>query len=141
MAHKLGGEYHAVHGLANSILLPYVIQYNGQKPQKLALWPKYNEYVADTKYQTVARLLGLDANTPAEGVTSLAKACRNLALEIGCPTSLKELGIDEKDFLSKVPMLAELAFEDQCTPANPRLAMCKDMEKILIAAYYGEEIK
>lgn len=141
LAHKLGGEYHIAHGLANSILLPYVIKYNGQKPQKLALWPKYNEYVADEKYQNVARLLGLKADTPAEGVDALAQACRDLAVEIKCPTSFKELGIDEKDFLSKVPALAELAFEDQCTPANPRLAMCKDMEKILIDAYYGNDFK
>lgn len=141
LAHKLGGEFHIPHGVANSILLPYVIKYNGEKPQKLALWPKYNEYVADVKYQNAARLLGLKADTPAEGVHSLAIACHELAIEIKVPTSLKEYGIDEQEFLSKVPALAELAFEDQCTPANPRQAMCKDMEQILIDAYYGNEIK
>lgn len=141
MAHKLGGEYHVIHGLANAILLPYVIKYNGQKPNKLSLWPKYNEYVADVKYQNVAKLLGLKADTPEQAVDSLAHACRDLTVACGVPTCLKDVGIDEKDFLSKVTMLAELSYEDQCTPVNPRLAMCKDMERILIDAYYGNPIK
>lgn len=68
MAHKVGGKFHVVHGCANAILMPYVIRYNGTRPTKLATWPKYTHYVADKRYQDIARMLGLPAATPEEGV-------------------------------------------------------------------------
>src|SRR5699024_4401901 len=74
MAHKIGGVFHTVHGRTNAILLPFVIRYNGTRPAKQANWPKYNYYKADVKYHDIARLIGLDAKTPEEGVTNLAQA-------------------------------------------------------------------
>ncbi|MDG6882248.1 Aldehyde-alcohol dehydrogenase [Phocoenobacter uteri] len=138
MAHKLGGRFHAVHGRANAILLPHVIRYNGTRPTKVATWPKYNSYKADTKYQDIAKMLGLPAATPQEGVESFANAVKDLAERCGIEMSFKAQGIDEKEYLDARKELALLAFEDQCTPANPRLAMVEDMEEILTKAYYGQ---
>lgn len=116
MAHKIGGKYHVPHGRANAILLPHVIRYNGTRPQKTATWPKYNYYKADLKYQEIARTLGLPCSTPAEGVESFARACHELAVNVGIKMSLKEQGIDEKTFLDGRKELAMVSFEDQCTP-------------------------
>lgn len=138
MAHKIGGRFHTVHGRTNAILMPHVIRYNGTRPTKVATWPKYNHYKADEKYQDIARMLGLPAATPAEGVESYAKAVAELAKACGIKMSLREQGVDEQAFLAARKELALLAFEDQCTPANPRLAMVEDMEAILTKAYYGE---
>ena len=138
MAHKIGGKYHVPYGRANAILLPHVIRYNGTRPQKTATWPKYNYYKADLKYQEIARTLGLPCATPAEGVESFARACHELAVNVGIKMSFKEQGIDEKTFIDGRKELAMLSFEDQCTPANPRLALVADMEEILTKAYYGE---
>ena len=102
LAHKWGAVFHTPHGRTNAILLPHVIRYNGQVPTKLSTWPKYNYYKADTKYQEIARLLGLPASTPAEGVESLAQACANLGREVGIKMSFAEQGISEQDFLKNV---------------------------------------
>lgn len=138
MAHKLGGRFHTVHGRTNAILIPHVIRYNGTRPNKVATWPKYNHYKADEKYQDIARMLGLPASTPAEGVESYSKAVAELSKACGIKMSLREQGVDEQEFLAARKELAFLAFEDQCTPENPRLAMVEDMEEILTKAYYGE---
>lgn len=138
MAHKIGGKFHTVHGRTNAILLPHVIRYNGTRPTKVATWPKYTDYVADVRYQDIAKMLGLPAATPAEGVESYAKAVHDLAIRCGVKMSLKDQGVDEKAFLDARRELAFNAFEDQCTPANPRLAMVTDMEEIMTKAYYGK---
>ncbi|MCQ2801779.1 MAG: bifunctional acetaldehyde-CoA/alcohol dehydrogenase [Bacilli bacterium] len=137
MAHKVGAEFHVVHGLACGILLPHVIMYNGQVPTKLAVWPKYNHYCADKKYQEIAKLLGLPAKTPEEGVRSLAKACDDLGKEIGLDMNFKACGIDEKEWNKHLDRIAMLAYEDQCSPANPRVPMVEDMKVILKQAYKG----
>lgn len=137
MAHKLGAEFHLIHGRTNAILLPHVIRYNGQRPQKLSTWPKYESYVADEKYATIARFLGLPFNTTAEGVNALADAVHELGKSIGIKMSIQEQGIEEKRYLEMAESLAYLAYEDQCSPANPRLPLVADMKEILIKAYYG----
>lgn len=106
-------------------------------PPKLSTWPKYNYYKADQKYQEIARLLGLPSSTPAEGVESLAKACAELGSSIGIKMSFAEQGISEKEFLDNVQDIALNAYEDQCTPANPRLPLVADMIEILKKAYNG----
>lgn len=138
LAHKTGAYFHTVHGYTCSVYLPYVIRYNGETPTKLSVWPKYNKYCADKKYQDIAKLLGLPASTPAEGVESLAKACEDLAKDIGLKTSFKEMGIDEKEWFAHIDEIAVLAYEDQCSPANPRVPMVADMVEILKKAYTGE---
>lgn len=139
MAHKIGGEFHVPHGRANAILLPFTIRYNGTKPQKLSTWPKYNYYKADEKYAELARILGLPASTTEEGVESYAKACGELGMKCGIQMNFKSQNIDEQTYLSQIEKLSYLAYEDQCSPANPRVPMVEDMQKILKDAYYTEE--
>ncbi|MGY6090141.1 bifunctional acetaldehyde-CoA/alcohol dehydrogenase [Avibacterium paragallinarum] len=137
LAHKIGGRFHTPHGRTNAILMPHVIRYNGTRPQKVSTWPKYNHYKADVKYQDIARMLGLPCATPEEGVKSFAQACYDLAARVGIQMSFKEQGIDEQTWLAARRDIALLAFEDQCSPANPRLPLVEDMEVILTNAYYG----
>lgn len=137
LAHKIGGRFHTPHGRTNAVLMPHVIRYNGTRPQKTATWPKYNYYKADVKYQDIARMLGLPCATPEEGVKSFAQACYDLAIRVGIKMSFKEQGIDEKEWMDARRQVALLAFEDQCSPANPRLPVVSDMEVILTNAYYG----
>ena len=139
MAHKLGAYYHIPHGRLVAILLPHVIRYNGTKPTKLSTWPKYNYYKADEKYQMLASLLGLKASTKEEGVESYAKACGNLAREIGIKMNLESQGVDREDYMSKVEEIAYLAYEDQCSPANPRVPVVEDMIEILKNIYDTKE--
>lgn len=139
LAHKLGGEFHIAHGRANSILLPWVIEYNGEStPTKFTPWPKYRHYIAHEKYQAVAKMLGLPAKTPEEGVKSLANAVRDLAKSIQVPLDIKSCGIDEAAYMNKVEYLSERAFDDQCTTANPRLPLIKELKDIYVKAYYGQ---
>ena len=139
MAHKIGGEFHVPHGRANAILLPYTIRYNGEQPTKLSTWPKYNYYKAAERYAELARMLGLPAKTTAEGVESFAKACGELGKKVGIEMNFKSQGLDEKAYMEAVDKLAFLAFEDQCSPANPRVPVVEDIKKILIAAYDNQE--
>lgn len=137
MAHKIGGFFHTVHGRTNAILLPYVIRYNGTRPSKTSTWPKYNKFVADVRFQDIARTLGLPAATPEEAVNSFAEAVFDLGERVGIQMNFKAQGIDEKEWLASAEEIALLAYEDQCSPANPRLPLVKDMKEILEDAYYG----
>ena len=137
MAHKIGAQFHTIHGRTNAILLPYVIRYNGTRPAKAATWPKYNYYRADEKYQDIAKLLGLPASTPEEGVESYAKAVYELGERVGIKMNFRDQGIDEKEWKEHSRELAFLAYEDQCSPANPRLPMVDHMQEIIEDAYYG----
>ena len=140
IAHKLGGEFHIPHGKANAIILPYVIKYNSTKPTKFVSFPKYEYFIADIKYANLARKLGLKADTTEEGVNSLIKAVQELNEGINEPKSLQEAGIEEKEFLSKLDDLADKAFSDQCTSANPRVPLLPEIKQIMLDAYYGKEI-
>ena len=137
MAHKVGGFFHTVHGRTNAILLPYVIRYNGTRPAKTSTWPKYNYYRADEKFQDIARMLGLPSSTPEEAVDALAKAVYELGERVGIEMNFKAQGVDEKEWKETIHEIALLAYEDQCSPANPRLPMVAHMEEILADAYYG----
>ncbi len=138
MAHKLGGEFHLPHGRANAILLPHVILYNASMPTKFNPFPKYEYYVAEEKYAQIARILGLSGYTVEEGVYSLIQAVRNLLTELQLPVTLREAGIDEQRFLQVVDELADKAFEDQSTSANPRMPLVKELKELYLKAYYGE---
>lgn len=138
MAHKIGGEFHLIHGRTNAILLPFVIEYNGKRPQKLSTWPKYESYIADQKYADIARFIGLKFETTEQGVKALADAVHELGAAVGIDMSFKAQGVNETEFLDKVESIAYLAYEDQCSPANPRLPMVEDMKEILTKAYYGK---
>jgi len=135
LAHKLGGEFHIPHGRANAILLPYVIKYNSTKPTKFTSFPKYEKFIADEKYADIARELGLEANTVEEGVESLINAIKDLMKKLEIPFTLKEQGLNKQEFENKIEMLSEKAFEDQCTPANPRMPLISELKGIYLQAY------
>ena len=140
LAHKLGAEFHMAHGRINAILLPYVIKYNSTMPTKFVSFPKYEYYIADEKYCELAKKVGLKADTKEEGINSLIQKIKELNEHMGIPKSFKEAGIDEQEFLAKVDMLADRAFEDQCTTANPRVPLVSELKQILLDSYYGNEI-
>lgn len=137
LAHKWGGQYHTAHGRTNAILMPHVIRYNAKKPTKFASFPKYDHFTADLRYAEIARILGLPANTTEEGVNSLIQAIRDLNKKLGIPASFQELGFDPKDFETRVDYLADRAFEDQCTTANPKLPLVSELADVYRNAFYG----
>ncbi|MFF0393088.1 bifunctional acetaldehyde-CoA/alcohol dehydrogenase [Kitasatospora sp. NPDC004615] len=139
MAHTLGGTFHVAHGRTNALLLPHVIRWNGGAPAKVTSWPKYRSYRAPERYQQIARTLGLPADTPEQGVESLALAVEELRERVGIPRSFKEAGVDEAAFLAGLEQQAMNAYEDQCAPANPRMPMLRDMRRLMTQAYYGDD--
>ena len=137
LAHKLGGEFHIAHGRCNAILLPYVIRYNASSPTKFVSFPKYEYYIADEKYAMFAKKIGLEVKDTEDGVDKLIDMVNKMNEKLGIPKSFKEYGIDEETYMNKLEELANRAFEDQCTTANPRLPLVAELKKILIDAYYG----
>ena len=141
MAHKVGAEFHVPHGLANAILLPYTIRYNGTKPEKPGIWPKYKYYNADERYCELAKAVGIEFSTVEEGVEKFAEAVTNLGKDVGIAMNFKSLDyLNEKDWMNAVEKLSYLAYEDQCSPANPRIPMVKDMQNILRESWTGKVI-
>ncbi len=138
IAHKIGAEFHLPHGRINAILLPYVIKYNSNKPTKLVSFPKYEYFIADQKYAKIAKKVGLKADTVEQGVESLIEKIKELNKKLNIPKSFKEAGIEEEAFLAKVDILADRAFEDQCTTANPRVPLVSEIKQILLDSYYGK---
>ncbi len=141
IAHKIGAEFHLPHGRINAILLPYVVRYNATKPTKFVSFPKYEYFIADKKYSEIAKKAGLKAKTVEEGISSLIEKIKEMNEHMNIPKSFKEAGIEEQDFLAKVDMLADRAFEDQCTTANPRVPLVSEIKQILLDSYYGKEVK
>ena len=138
IAHKIGGEFHITHGETVAILLPYVIKYNGVKnPTKFASFPKYEYYIAERKYADLSRRMGFKAYTDEEGVYSLVTEVRKLADDVGIPKSFKEAGIPEEEFLKKIDELADKAYSDQCTSANPRVPLVEEIKQLLLDSFYG----
>lgn len=138
LAHKMGAEFHLPHGRINAILLPYVIRYNSSKPTKFVSFPKYEYFIADEKYYQLAKKLGLKADSKEEGINSLIEKIKEMNSHMNIPKFFKEAGIEEEEFLAKVDMLADRAFEDQCTTANPRLPLVSELKQILLDSYYGK---
>ena len=141
IAHKIGAEFHLPHGRINAILLPYVVRYNSTKPTKFVSFPKYEYFIADQKYYEMAKKVGLKAKTVEEGISSLIEKIKEMNEHMNIPKSFKDAGIDEQEFLSKVDMLADRAFEDQCTTANPRVPLVSEIKQILLDSYYGKDVK
>ncbi len=135
IAHKIGGEYGIPHGRANAILLPHIIRYNAKDPQKHALFPKYEFFRADTDYADIAKFLGLKGNTTEALVESLAKAVYELGQSVGIEMNLKSQGVSEEELNESIDRMAELAFEDQCTTANPKEALISEIKDIIQTSY------
>ncbi|MFD4479060.1 bifunctional acetaldehyde-CoA/alcohol dehydrogenase [Streptomyces sp. NPDC058471] len=139
MAHTLGNTFHVSHGRTNALLLPHVIRHNGTVSGKATPWPKAEVYRAPERFQEIARMLGLPAASPEQGVESYARAVEELRAKCGLPSSFAEEGVDEAAFIEALPEQAMNAYADQCAPANPRMPMLSEMEGLMRQAYYGVE--
>ncbi|MFI7342625.1 bifunctional acetaldehyde-CoA/alcohol dehydrogenase [Streptomyces sp. NPDC050085] len=137
MAHTLGNTFHVAHGRTNALLLPHVIRHNGTVSYKATPWPKAETYRAPERLQEIAKMLGLPAATPEEGVESYAKAVEELRDRCGIPASFQAEGVEEQAFIEALPQQAMNAYADQCAPANPRMPMIDDMKQLMRQAYYG----
>lgn len=138
LAHKLGAQFGIPHGRANAILLPHVIRYNASIPTKFTAFPKYEEFKADKKYAEISRYLGLGGNSESEQIEALVFTISDLMNRLNMPTTIKDCGISEKEFLSELSSLSEKAFDDQCTTANPRYPLISEIEQLYKDAYYGK---
>ena len=138
IAHKLGGEFNLPHGLAIAITYPQVVRYNAEIPTKLAMWPKYNHNTALKDYADISRALGFPGKTDEELKESLVKAFIDLAHSMDVTLSLKANRVEKKHFDESVDHLAELAYEDQCTTANPREPLISELKTILEREWDGQ---
>ncbi|MDR1196591.1 MAG: bifunctional acetaldehyde-CoA/alcohol dehydrogenase [Endomicrobium sp.] len=139
MAHKLGAAFNIPHGVANALLISQVIRFNAtDRPKKQGTFPQYKFPNAKAKYGQIADELDLGGNNDDEKIESLLNAITGLKRDIGIPLSIREAGISEEDFYTKLDSLTELAFDDQCTGANPVYPLMEDLKQILIKAYNGE---
>ncbi|WP_088893346.1 bifunctional acetaldehyde-CoA/alcohol dehydrogenase [Leptolyngbya ohadii] len=139
MAHKLGSTFHVPHGLANALMISHVIRYNATDvPFKQAIFPQYKYPHAKERYAKIADYLNLGGNTPEEKVERLVDAIEDLKQQLDIPATIKEtLSADEQNFYDKVEQMAEQAFDDQCTGANPRYPLIHDLRELYVLAYLG----
>nr|WP_113867316.1 bifunctional acetaldehyde-CoA/alcohol dehydrogenase [Brenneria salicis]NMN91626.1 acetaldehyde dehydrogenase /alcohol dehydrogenase AdhE [Brenneria salicis ATCC 15712 = DSM 30166]RBP61459.1 acetaldehyde dehydrogenase /alcohol dehydrogenase AdhE [Brenneria salicis ATCC 15712 = DSM 30166]RLM30327.1 bifunctional acetaldehyde-CoA/alcohol dehydrogenase [Brenneria salicis ATCC 15712 = DSM 30166] len=142
MAHKLGSEFHIPHGLANALLICNVIRYNANdNPTKQTTFSQYDRPQARRRYAEIADHLRLTASSDrtAQKIEKLLNWLEEMKTELGIPTSIREAGVQEADFLAKVDKLSEDAFDDQCTGANPRYPLISELKQILMDTYYGRK--
>lgn len=138
LAHKIGGLWDLVHGRTNAVLLPHIIRYNAAEPMKLSMWAKYEFFRADEDYADIARFVGLKGETTEELVEALAQAITQLGKDVGIKMSFQEQEVPEEWLLKDGDKIAELAFEDQCTTANPKQPLISELKEVLYSAYYGK---
>jgi acetaldehyde dehydrogenase / alcohol dehydrogenase len=140
MAHKLGSEFHLAHGLANALIINDVIRFNATNaPRKQAIFPQYKYPDAIYRYARMADYLGLKGETPEDKVVALTEAIDKLKKAIGIPMSIREAGVPESVFMEKADLLAELAFDDQCTGANPRYPSIGEIKDLYVQAFKGSK--
>lgn len=139
IAHQLGAIFHIPHGLANALMISHVILYNAtDAPFKQATFSQYKYPNVKWRYARIAHSLGLGGESETESVERLVLAIECLKREIGIPASIKEVIPEtEAEFMAKLDHLAEQAFDDQCTGANPRYPLIEDLKNLLIQAYHG----
>jgi acetaldehyde dehydrogenase/alcohol dehydrogenase len=143
LAHQLGGAFHIPHGLANALLISYVIRYNATDvPFKQATFSQYKYPNTKWRYSRIADYLRLGGETEDEKVDRLILAIEELKRQVGIPGSIQEVLKDktEAEFMAKLDEIADQAFDDQCTGANPRYPLIKDLKQLLIDAYYGRPL-
>ena len=139
MAHKLGAFHHIPHGVANALLIDEVIRFNSaEKPPKMGTFSQYDHPKTLRKYAEVAEELGCKGKTDEEKVEALIAKIDDLKEKIGIKKSIKDYGIKEKDFFDRLDEMCEQAFDDQCTGANPRYPLIKEIKEIYTNVYYGK---
>ena len=138
MAHKLGAFHHLAHGVANALMIDEVLRFNSSEtPTKMGTFPQYDHPHTIEKYAEAADYLNLGGNTNEEKLENLIKAIDELKEKIGIKKTIKEYGIEEKDFLATLDEMTEQAFDDQCTAANPRYPLMCEIKDMYLRAYYG----
>ena len=138
MAHKLGAFHHLPHGVANALMLNEVIRFNSEDaPTKMGTFPQYDHPHTLRRYAEFAEELGIKGKDDSEKVENLIKAIEELKKKVGIKASIKEYGIDEKDFLDRLDEMCVQAFDDQCTGANPRYPLISEIKEMYLNAYYG----
>lgn len=138
LAHKIGAEFEIPHGRANAILMPHVIRYNASAPTKHQIFPKYEYFRADEDYAEIARYLGLKGSTTEELVEALVQKIYQLGKKLNIEMSMKAQGVTKEQLDQAADRLAELAFEDQCTTANPKEPLISELKAVLYATYEGK---
>ena len=138
MAHKLGAFHHLPHGVANALMIEEVIRFNSvEAPTRMGTFPQYGYPHTQARYAEIADYLKLGGNTDAEKVENLIQAINALKERVGIKKCIRDYGIDEADFLARLDDMVEQAFDDQCTGANPRYPLMKEIRQMFLNAYYG----
>ena len=139
MAHKLGAFHHLPHGVANALMIEEVLRFNASEvPAKMGTFSQYDHPHTLARYAEVADYLGLGGKNDEEKLENLIKAINELKEKIGIKKTIKDYGIDEKDFLDRLDEMTEQAFDDQCTGANPRYPLMSEIKQMYLDAYYGK---
>lgn len=139
MAHKLGAFYHIPHGVANALMIEEVLRFNAcEAPVKMGTFSQYDHPHTLARYAEVADYLGLGGKNDNEKLENLIKAINDLKAAVGIKATIKDYGIDEKEFLEKLDEMTEQAFDDQCTGANPRYPLMSEIKQMYLNAYYGK---
>lgn len=138
MAHKLGAFHHLPHGVANALMIEQVLRFNASEvPAKMGTFSQYDHPHTLARYAEIADYLGLGGNTDEEKLEALITAVNNLKARVGIKKTIRDYGIDEQDFLSRLDEMVEQAFDDQCTGANPRYPLMSEIKQMYLNAYYG----
>jgi len=139
MAHKLGAFYDLPHGLANALMINEVIRFNASEaPTKMGTFPQYDHPHTLARYAEVADYIGISGKTDEEKLEGLIAKIEDLKAKVGMKKSIKEYGVDEKEFLDRLDDMVEQAFDDQCTGANPRYPLMSEIKDMYLRAYYGK---
>ncbi len=142
MAHKLGAFHHLPHGVANALLITQVMRYNAEpNPQKMGTFSQYDHPHTLERYCEVADYVGAGGRTKEEKFEKLIAKIEELKETIGIKKTIRDYGIDEKDFLDRLDEMVEQAFDDQCTGANPRYPLMSEIKQMYLNAYYGTNEK
>ena len=138
MAHKLGAFHHLPHGVANALLINEVLRFNAAEiPTKMGTFSQYDHPHTLERYAEVADYLHLGGNTNEEKLENLINAIEDLKAKVGIKKTIREYGIDEANFLARLDEMTEQAFDDQCTGANPRYPLMREIKQMYLNAYYG----
>ena len=139
MAHKLGAFHHLPHGVANALMIEEVLRFNAcEAPAKMGTFSQYDHPHTLARYAEVADALGCGGGTDEEKLEKLIAAVNELKEKIGIKATIRDYGVDEKDFLDRLDDMVEQAFDDQCTGANPRYPLMSEIRQMYLNAYYGK---
>jgi len=142
MAHKLGAFHHLPHGVANALMIEEVLRFNASEaPAKMGTFSQYDHPHTLARYAEVADYLGLGGTTDEEKLEKLIAAVNDLKHKVGIKDTIRDYGIDEKDFLDRLDDMVEQAFDDQCTGANPRYPLMSEIRQMYLNAYYGRHFE